>query len=87
MSGMADRALTSLDYLLNQADLALRAAFGRPMAARPSPATGVIDHLADGLDRRQAAAQMRVNHAGEVAAQGLYHGQTLSARSRSKSVV
>lgn len=81
MSGMADRALTSLDYLLNQADLALRAAFGRPMAARPSPATGVIDHLADGLDRRQAAAQMRVNHAGEVAAQGLYHGQTLSARS------
>lgn len=81
MCGMADRALTSLDHLLNQVDLALRAALGRPTAARPSPATGVADRLADGLDRRQAAAQMRVNHAGEVAAQGLYHGQALSARS------
>ena len=31
--------------------------------------------------RREAANLMRVNHAGEVAAQGLYHGQALTARS------
>jgi 3-demethoxyubiquinol 3-hydroxylase len=30
--------------------------------------------------RRLAASLMRVNHAGEVAAQGLYHGQALVAR-------
>ncbi len=30
--------------------------------------------------RREAANLMRVNHAGEVAAQGLYHGQALTAR-------
>jgi 3-demethoxyubiquinol 3-hydroxylase len=30
--------------------------------------------------RRESANLMRVNHAGEVAAQGLYHGQALTAR-------
>jgi ubiquinone biosynthesis monooxygenase Coq7 len=32
-------------------------------------------------ERREAAALMRVNHAGEIAAQALYHGQALVARS------
>jgi ubiquinone biosynthesis monooxygenase Coq7 len=30
--------------------------------------------------RRHAAGLMRVNHAGEIAAQALYHGQALTAR-------
>jgi ubiquinone biosynthesis monooxygenase Coq7 len=34
-------------------------------------------------ERRASAALMRVNHAGEVAAQALYHGQALAARSPS----
>ncbi len=33
------------------------------------------------FDPLEAANLMRVNHAGEVAAQGLYHGQALTARS------
>jgi len=36
--------------------------------------------LAD-AERRTSAALMRVNHAGEIAAQALYHGQALVARS------
>ena len=32
-------------------------------------------------DRRSSAALMRVNHAGEIAAQALYHGQALMAHS------
>ena len=32
-------------------------------------------------EKRAAAALMRVNHAGEIAAQALYHGQALMARS------
>jgi 3-demethoxyubiquinol 3-hydroxylase len=32
-------------------------------------------------ERRRAAALMRVNHAGEIAAQALYHGQAFAARS------
>ena len=31
-------------------------------------------------ERRESAALMRVNHAGEVAAQALYHAQALFAR-------
>lgn len=33
------------------------------------------------MERRRAAALMRVNHAGEVAAQALYHGQALGSGS------
>jgi len=75
-----DRRMTPLDLLLGQADLALRASFGRPAPRRPSPGDGRVDRLADVGERRHAAGLMRVNHAGEVAAQGLYHGQALTAR-------
>jgi len=75
-----DRRMSPLDLLLGQADLALRASIGRPAPRRPSPGAGRADHLADEIQRRHAAGLMRVNHAGEVAAQGLYHGQALTAR-------
>jgi 3-demethoxyubiquinol 3-hydroxylase len=39
------------------------------------------DTLSD-TERRHSAALMRVNHSGEIAAQALYHGQALIARSR-----
>ncbi|MEK6807167.1 MAG: 2-polyprenyl-3-methyl-6-methoxy-1,4-benzoquinone monooxygenase [Pseudomonadota bacterium] len=52
--------------------------------ARLTPAassTGVEpDVTLDESERRHAAGLMRVNHAGEVAAQGLYQGQALTAR-------
>ena len=81
MSDLApDRRLTPLDRLLEQADLALRAAVGRPRSRRPNPAAGHDGHLADEAARRHVAGLIRVDHAGEVAAQGLYHGQALTAR-------
>jgi ubiquinone biosynthesis monooxygenase Coq7 len=43
---------------------------------QPLPAVTLSD-----AERRQSAALMRVNHAGEIAAQALYHGQALVARS------
>jgi ubiquinone biosynthesis monooxygenase Coq7 len=76
----ADRSLTPVDRLLEQADLALRAVFGRSHARRPNPGADRDGHLADERERRHVAGLMRVNHAGEVAAQGLYHGQALTAR-------
>ena len=77
-----------LDSLLGAADRALRALFAparasRPVPARPTPlaqAEGHSEDLSDS-DRRTAAALMRVNHAGEMAAQALYHGQAFAARS------
>lgn len=38
------------------------------------------DTTLDAAQRRHAAGLMRVNHAGEVSAQALYHGQALTAR-------
>ena len=76
---MDPRVLSPLDRLLELADSGLRAAFARPVSSRPTPgqATGMP---ADPAARRHSAGLMRVNHAGEIAAQGLYHGQALTAR-------
>ena len=44
------------------------------------PAGSVADGALDERERRHSAGLMRVNHAGEVAAQALYRGQSLTAR-------
>jgi ubiquinone biosynthesis monooxygenase Coq7 len=66
------------DQLLASADRALRALFAPARAARPTP--GLPGARPEESERRRAAGLMRVNHAGEIAAQGLYHGQALVAR-------
>lgn len=48
---------------------------------RANPASGLEDPALDAAARRHAAGLMRVNHAGEVAAQALYQGHALLARS------
>jgi 3-demethoxyubiquinol 3-hydroxylase len=68
-----------LEPLIAAADRALRAVGGAAHASRESPAGDLTADLSD-AERRRAAALMRVNHAGEVAAQALYHGQALGAR-------
>jgi ubiquinone biosynthesis monooxygenase Coq7 len=76
------REFDSADRLLTAADGALRALFATARAARPTPAPppGTPRPELTEAQRREAAGLMRVNHAGEVAAQALYHGQALVAR-------
>jgi len=69
------------DRLIATFDDGLRAVGAAPIAARPSPAASVEDAELDAASRRASAALLRVNHAGELAAQGLYSGQALLARS------
>ena len=76
----ADRCLDPLDRLLDQVDRGLRTLFAQPRARRPNPARGSAGDELPEADRNRSAALMRVDHAGEVAAQGLYHGQALTAR-------
>jgi ubiquinone biosynthesis monooxygenase Coq7 len=75
---------TPIDHLLVTVDRALRAVFAIPTAARPMPApagtTAAGDAALTPEEKREAASLMRVNHAGEVAAQALYHGQAVFAR-------
>jgi ubiquinone biosynthesis monooxygenase Coq7 len=77
----------SLDAWIGAADRALRALLAPAHASRPIPrpaasAAGDAAELSPD-ERRRAAALMRVNHAGEIAAQALYHGQAIAARSES----
>ncbi len=68
------------DRLIATLDDALRALGAPAVAARPSPADAVSDDDLAAADRRKSAALLRVNHAGELAAQALYSGQALLAR-------
>lgn len=82
MSAMEDRHLSSLDRLLSGLDSALRGIAAPPArASRPFPAAAIPQHPMSDGERRHAAALMRVNHAGEVAAQGLYQGHAAVAHS------
>lgn len=72
--------MSLLDRLIQEVDRGLRTVAAANVAARPNPADGSRESLAEDAGRRHAAALMRVNHAGEIAAQALYHGQALTAR-------
>ena len=72
--------MISVDRLIGEFDRALRAVAGVAHANRPSPADGVSDKEINDEERLHAAALMRVNHVGEVCAQALYQGQSLTAR-------
>jgi ubiquinone biosynthesis monooxygenase Coq7 len=74
------RRLSLADRLIQELDRGLRTVAAANVAARPFPDEGLQEGLADPQARRHAAALMRVNHAGEIAAQALYHGQALTAR-------
>ena len=78
---MNTRRLTPLDRLLASANNALRTgAAPAGDASRPYPAADIVDAELDETERRHAAGLMRVNHAGEVAAQALYQGHAAVAR-------
>jgi 3-demethoxyubiquinol 3-hydroxylase len=70
----------TLDSAIAAVDRALRSVLAPAQATRPAPA-GATDEPLSEADRHSSAALMRVNHSGELAAQALYHGQALFARS------
>ena len=71
----ADRLLMGLNSLLAGASRT-----HAPDAQRKNPAGRLKEAELSDDQRRHAAGLMRVNHAGEVAAQALYHGQASTAR-------
>ena len=76
------RALSALDRVINEVDQSLKTVFATPAGTgRPYPAENISEPepLTDD-ERRISASLMRVNHAGEVAAQGLYRGQAVTAK-------
>ena len=78
---MEDRNLTPLDRIIAGVNSALRTVNSEPTrAARPNPAVGIEESELTDDEKVHAAGLMRVNHAGEIAAQGLYQGHAAVAR-------
>ena len=75
------RRMSPVDHLLNEAGQWLSDLHPPSGAARPYPAQSLPDGELNESQKRESSAFMRVNHAGEIAAQGLYLGQALTARS------
>jgi ubiquinone biosynthesis monooxygenase Coq7 len=67
------------EKIVLQIDAALRTVCHTAVAKRTSPANASSVVLTTS-EKRISAQCMRVNHAGEIAAQGLYQGQALTAR-------
>ena len=70
-----------MDQLILSFDRAVRTLSGSARAARMSPAEHAPAPVMSAAERTASIRLMRVNHAGEVAAQALYQGQALVTRS------
>jgi len=79
---MNDRKFTAIDRILISLDEAFRTMNSAPTReSRPYPANDIEETELSAPEKAHAAGLMRVNHAGEIAAQGLYHGHAVVARS------
>jgi ubiquinone biosynthesis monooxygenase Coq7 len=77
------RNYTPFDQLIINADTALRTLLGEPkVTEREYPASNVSDAEFSEQERKHIAGLMRVNHSGEVSAQALYQGQSLTSSNR-----
>ena len=81
MRTMQERQLTPVDRLLGGVGAFLRTVAAKPTrTTRDNPANDIDDVPMTVSERSHAAGLMRVNHAGEIAAQGLYQGHAAVAR-------
>ncbi|WP_455212761.1 2-polyprenyl-3-methyl-6-methoxy-1,4-benzoquinone monooxygenase [Kaarinaea lacus] len=78
---MKTRHYSPLDHLLINVDTGLRTLLGGVhTTGRKNPADSAEEDNLSKSEKDLAGRFMRINHAGEVAAQGLYQGQALTAR-------
>jgi ubiquinone biosynthesis monooxygenase Coq7 len=73
---MLDRAIIEFDRILKNL-------FHKPVSTRLHPDQTIAEGEFTAHERKHIIGLMRVNHCGEVCAQGLYQGQALSARDKS----
>lgn len=76
-----------MDRLIIAFDRGLRTLFARPHSGRPHPGRELPHEKQPDVElpdsqKKHVAALMRVNHVGEICAQALYSGQSLTARNQ-----
>jgi ubiquinone biosynthesis monooxygenase Coq7 len=72
--------MIDIDRVIINFDRTLRTLFAPAATVRPVPGDDLLEPDMDAATREHAAALMRVNHTGEICAQALYQGQSLTAR-------
>ena len=78
---MTQRNYTATDRMLLGLDQALQTLFGKPKATeRADPARELADVELTPEQKLHTARLLRIDHTGEVCAQALYQGQSLTAR-------
>jgi 3-demethoxyubiquinol 3-hydroxylase len=77
---MSARQITMMDQILGEIGKAINTLAAPAQPGRPAPRSGGGELVLNAAERSEAGRLMRVNHAGEVAAQALYRGQALTAR-------
>jgi len=75
---IADALIGQLDHVLN--NVFCEQTSSRPYPADKLPADDLSPDPLSAEQKQSAAGLMRVNHAGEISAQALYQGQSLTAR-------
>jgi len=75
------REFNIADGFINMIDTGLRTLLNNPaVTGRANPADSHDDIEMDDAQKKHIAGLMRINHCGEVCAQGLYQGQALTAK-------
>ena len=75
------RELSFFDKVISEVDQALRTVHTlAPTTERSYPAIDIDKPELSDEDKKLSGKLMRINHAGEVSAQGLYRGQALTAK-------
>jgi len=73
--------LNRFDTLITEFDTGLRTLLAKPHSSRVHPDANIAEADLTESEKKQAGALMRVNHTGEVCAQALYSGQSLTSKS------
>jgi ubiquinone biosynthesis monooxygenase Coq7 len=82
---MGARSFGLLDRIIGEIDIAIKVLAVPARSVREAPPVPGGELVLTEGERLESSRLMRVNHAGEVAAQALYRGQALSARDPSAS--
>ena len=69
-----------IDQFIIEFDRALRTLVAPARTVRPVPGSDAAEAELDNAQRQHVAGLMRVNHCGEICAQALYQGQSLTSR-------
>ncbi len=72
-----------LDNAIIEIDKFFKTLFHKPISTRPHPDNSISDQEFTADEKKHIIGLMRINHCGEVCAQGLYQGQALTARDKS----